>query len=159
MDTVTPEKRSKIMSRIRSRDTKPELLVRKRLYAAGWRYRVCDRRLPGHPDIVVPRAHTLIEIRGCFWHRHSCGAATMPKSNVEFWTAKWDRNVSRDARHESEWRELGWNVIIVWECALKPALREETLARIHLALDANAESHAAKSVRPAATLTLPNPAG
>lgn len=138
MDTVTKAKRSEIMARIRSRDTKPEMLVRKRLYAAGWRYRVCDKRLPGHPDIVVPRAHTLIEIRGCFWHRHTCADATMPKSNVAFWQEKWDRNVARDKRHEAEWKSLGWNVVIVWACQLKPALCERTLQRIHQALDIRA---------------------
>ena len=135
MDTVTKEKRSQIMSRIRSRDTKPELLVRKRIYAAGWRFRVCDKRYPGHPDVVVPRAHTLIEVRGCFWHQHGCEKCSTPKSNIEFWTQKWDRNISRDERHETEWRELGWNVIIVWECALEPVRREETLQNICLALD------------------------
>lgn len=135
MDKISKEERSRVMSRIRSRDTQPELLVRKRIYAAGWRFRVCDKRFPGHPDVVVPRAHTLIEVRGCFWHRHGCAATTMPKSNVEFWLAKWTRNVQRDQRHEEAWRELGWNVVIVWECALKPLLREETLTRICQALD------------------------
>jgi DNA mismatch endonuclease (patch repair protein) len=135
MDTITKEQRSRVMSRIRSRDTKPELLVRKRLYAAGWRFRVCDRRLPGHPDVVVPRSRTLVEVRGCFWHRHGCAKSSMPKSNVAFWMAKWSRNVLRDRRHEVEWRKLGWNVIVVWECALNAARREDTLVRICQALD------------------------
>ena len=135
MDTLSKEDRSRVMSRIRSRDTKPELWVRQRIHAAGWRFRVCDKRYPGHPDVVVPRAHTLIEVRGCFWHRHGCAGTTMPKSNVEFWQAKWNRNVERDQRHEAEWKRLGWNVIIVWECALKPMHRERTLLRICQALD------------------------
>ncbi len=135
MDTITKEQRSKVMSRIRSRDTKPELLVRKRIFAAGWRFRTCDKRFPGHPDIVVPRAHTLIEVRGCFWHRHGCAACSMPKSNTEFWTTKWANNIRRDRQHEADWKKLGWNVILVWECALKPIRREMTLARICQALD------------------------
>ena len=136
MDTITREQRSKVMSRIRSRDTKPELLVRARIYSAGWRYRVCDRRYPGRPDMVVPRARTFIEVRGCFWHRHGCAKATMPKSNVKFWMEKWSKNVKRDRRHDKEWKELGWNVIVVWECALDGLKRERTLARICQALDA-----------------------
>ena len=136
MDTFTKEQRSKVMARIRSRDTKPEILVRKRIFAAGWRFRTCDRRYPGHPDVVVPRAHTFIEVRGCFWHRHGCAVSSMPKSNVEFWTTKWANNVRRDRRHEADWKDLGWNVILVWECALRPVRREETLVRICQALDA-----------------------
>ena len=140
MDTVTPEQRSKIMSRIRSRDTKPELLVRKMLHANGYRFRVCDRRIAGHPDIVIPRCRTLIEVRGCFWHRHGwvwngrklvqetiCReASSSPASNRKFWNEKFRRNVRRDAEHERLWAEEGWNLIVIWECALKPAEREKT---------------------------------
>ena len=93
MDTVSREQRSRIMSRIRGRDTKPEMIVRRRLFAAGWRFRVCDKRLPGKPDVVVARARTIIDIRGCFWHRHGCAVSTMPKSNVAFWMEKWSKNV------------------------------------------------------------------
>ena len=140
MDTVTPEQRSKIMSRIRSRDTKPELLVRKMLHANGYRFHVCDRRIVGHPDIVIPRCRTLIEVRGCFWHRHGwvwngrklvqetiCReASSSPASNRKFWNEKFRRNVRRDAEHERLWAEEGWNLIVIWECALKPAEREKT---------------------------------
>ena len=140
MDTVTPEQRSKIMSRIRSRDTKPEILVRKMLHANGYRFRVCDRRIAGHPDIVIPRCRTLIEVRGCFWHRHGwvwngrklvqetiCReASSSPASNRKFWNEKFRRNVRRDAEHERLWAEEGWNLIVIWECALKPAEREKT---------------------------------
>ena len=136
MDTITKEQRSHVMSRIRARDTKPELLVRRRLHAAGWRFRVCDKRYPGHPDVVIPRARTFIEVRGCFWHRHGCAQTSMPKSNIPFWMAKWSRNVKRDRRHEAEWKELGWNVVIVWECALAKERRERTLLSICQALDA-----------------------
>ena len=121
MDTVTPEQRSRIMSRIRSRDTKPELLVRKMLHANDYRFRVCDRRIVGHPDIVIPRCCTLIEVRGCFWHRHGwtwdgrklvqetiCrDASSSPASNRKFWNEKFRRNVRRDAEHERQWAEEG----------------------------------------------------
>ena len=140
MDTVTPEQRSKIMSRIRSRDTKPEILVRKMLHANGYRFRVCDRRIVGHPDIVISRCRALIEVRGCFWHRHGwvwngrklvqetiCReASSSPASNRKFWNEKFRRNVRRDAEHERLWAEEGWNLIVIWECALKPSEREKT---------------------------------
>ena len=149
MDTVTPEQRSKIMSRIRSRDTKPELLVRKMLHANGYRFRVCDRRIAGHPDIVIPRCRTLIEVRGCFWHRHGwvwngrklvqetiCReASSSPASNRKFWNEKFRRNVRRDAEHERLWAEEGWNLLVIWECALKPAEREKTFRFILRTLD------------------------
>ncbi len=135
MDTVSPEQRSRIMSRIRGRDTKPEMIVRRRLFAAGWRFRVCDKRLPGKPDVVVARARTIIDIRGCFWHRHGCAVSTMPKSNVAFWMEKWSKNVRRDKRNEKAWREAGWSLIVVWECALAKRSLERTLLRICSALD------------------------
>ena len=118
------------MSMIRGKDTLPELLVRKRLFSCGWRYRVCDRRFPGRPDIVIPKAKTIVDVRGCFWHRHGCNVATMPKSNVKFWMEKWSKNVKRDIRNEEAWREAGWNVVIVWGCALAGGKRENTLERI-----------------------------
>ena len=120
------------MSAIRSRDTLPEMLVRRMLFANGYRFRVCDRRVVGHPDVVLPGLRTLIEVRGCFWHQHGwewdgrrlarrafCPAATSPKSNRAFWNAKFRRNVMRDAEHERVWAEQGWNLIVVWECALR----------------------------------------
>ena len=141
MDTVDPSIRSRMMAAIHSRDTRPELLVRRHLWAEGWRYRVCDRRLPGKPDIVVPRAHALIEIRGCFWHRHGwiwdgrklvhsslCPDATTPKSNLPFWRAKFLANVRRDTAHERLWHTLGWNIILVWTCALTPTRLPSTLS-------------------------------
>ena len=102
MDTISPEKRSEVMSHIRSKDTKPEMVVRRHLHALGFRYRLHSSKLPGHPDIVLPKWHTVIFVNGCFWHRHEgCKTATMPKSNIEFWTAKFERNVARDKKeHE-----------------------------------------------------------
>ena len=147
MDRITSEQRSRIMSRIRGKDTKPEILVRQRLFAAGWRFRVCDKRFLGRPDIVVARAHTLIDVRGCFWHRHGCADSTMPKSNVAFWMEKWSKNVRRDHRNETAWRKEGWNLIVVWCCALGKQMRERTLLRICAALDIWAEELAAGTKR------------
>ncbi len=158
MDRITPEERSRLMSRIRGRDTKPELFVRQRVFAAGWRYRVCDRRFVGRPDIVVARARTIIDVRGCFWHRHGCADSTMPKSNVAFWMEKWSKNVRRDKRNEAAWAKAGWNIIVVWECALTRTCLERTLSRICECLDAWAEEVAAGTVRRRPhRLTLPRP--
>ena len=117
MDRISPEQRSRLMAKIRGKDTLPEILVRKRLFALGWRYRVCDKRFQGKPDIVIPKAKTIIDVRGCFWHRHGCKDSTMPKSNIAFWMEKWSKNVKRDHRNETAWRDAGWNLIIVWQCA------------------------------------------
>lgn len=134
MDRISKEQRSQLMSKIRSKDTTPELQIRRHLFAGGWRFRVCDKRLPGRPDVVIPRARSIIDIRGCFWHRHGCSVSTMPKSNIPFWMEKWSKNVRRDMRNEKAWREAGWNTIIVWECALSKALAERTLGRIEAKL-------------------------
>ena len=130
MDKITKEQRSELMSKIRGKDTTPELLVRRHLFAQGWRFRVCDKRLIGKPDVVIAKARTIVDVRGCFWHRHGCRDSTMPKSNIPFWMEKWSKNVLRDIRNEKAWREAGWNVLIVWQCALTNALREKTLAKI-----------------------------
>ena len=123
------------MSRIRSKDTKPELLVRKYLFSRGLRFRVNVGRLPGHPDIVLAKYNALIEVRGCFWHRHEgCATATSPKSHVRFWREKFERNVARDRLHEEQWAAAGWRVFIVWECELRPFVREVTLAKLYAAI-------------------------
>ena len=117
MDTLTPEQRHKNMQRIRSKDTKPEVLVRKFLFSQGFRYRKNDRRLPGHPDIVLPKYHTVVFVHGCFWHRHpDCSKASTPTNNREFWQQKFDKNVERDFREQEKLKEMGWQVIVVWEC-------------------------------------------
>lgn len=135
------------MSQIRGRDTLPEMIVRKALHAKGWRFRVCDKRFAGRPDVVIPKAKTIVDIRGCFWHRHGCKESTMPKSNVAFWTEKWSKNVRRDIRNEESWELGGWNRIIVWECALTASRREKTLDRIAAKVAVWAEEAAAKVVR------------
>lgn len=132
MDTMTREQRSRCMRAIKGRDTLPEVIVRKWLYANGYRFRCQYRKVPGHPDVALPKLRTLIEIRGCFWHRHpNCSAATMPKTNRLFWRTKFKANVARDARHEKEWTALGWNVIIIWECGLRTEkARERTFRQV-----------------------------
>ena len=129
MDKITPEQRSYTMSRIRSKDTKPEMLVRQHLHALGFRYRLHSSKLPGHPDIVLPKWHTVIFVNGCFWHRHKgCKTATMPKSNVKFWRDKFKRNVARDKKEHAALEAAGWHVIVLWECEVKkqlPSLADE----------------------------------
>ena len=119
MDSITREKRSWNMSRIRANDTTPELMVRSFLFRQGFRFRLHVKNLPGHPDIVLPKYNTVIEVRGCFWHRHpGCKRATTPSTNVEFWREKFTRNVERDRQNELLLAKLGWHVIVVWECEL-----------------------------------------
>jgi DNA mismatch endonuclease (patch repair protein) len=120
MDTLCKEHRSWVMSRIRSTDTKPEKYVRTLLWSNGFRYRLHVKKLPGSPDIVLTRYKTVVDVRGCFWHRHEhCKLSRMPKSNVEFWEAKLRRNVARDQQSEAELKANGWKVIVLWECELK----------------------------------------
>jgi len=110
------------MQRIRKTDTKPEMIVRRMLHAMGYRYRLHDKRLPGHPDIVLPRHRKVILVHGCFWHRHDCpDGRKLPNSKPEYWGPKLERNRQRDARHMVELRELGWDVLVVWECEARSA--------------------------------------
>lgn len=107
------------MSRIRGKDTKPEILLRSLLHRRGFRFRLHVPGLPGKPDIVLPRYRTVIFVHGCFWHRHEwCSNATMPKTRTEFWTKKFLKTVERDARKQAELEALGWQVLTVWECEL-----------------------------------------
>jgi len=117
MDSLPPEKRSWNMSRVRSNDTKPEMVVRSFLHRNGFRYRLHVKTLPGHPDIVLPKYKTVIEVRGCFWHRHKeCKETTTPATHKKFWQAKFKRNVERDKRNAEQLRSTGWNLIVVWGC-------------------------------------------
>lgn len=105
------------MSRVRAKDTKPEMTVRRMLHAAGYRYRLHARDLPGRPDLVFPARRKVVFINGCFWHRHrDCALARLPKSRTEFWTEKLERNRERDERNVEALRGLGWDVLTVWEC-------------------------------------------
>lgn len=117
MDKLTPERRSANMSRIRSRDTSPEMIVRRLVHGMGFRFRLHVATLPGKPDIVLPRLKRIIEVRGCFWHRHfGCIDSHIPKSRREYWRPKLARNQRRDEENGRQLRKLGWRLCVVWEC-------------------------------------------
>lgn len=139
-DTMTREQRHYCMSRIRGKDTRPEMVVRRWLHSEGFRYSLHSRRLPGCPDIVLRRYHTVIFINGCFWHGHpGCDNFRMPRSNVEFWQEKIRRNKERDAQEVAALEALGWNVIVVWECELSRRARDLTLRNLVDAVRRNIE--------------------
>ena len=120
VDTLTREKRSWNMSRITGRNTKPEILLRSLLHREGFRFRLHDKRLPGKPDIVLSRHRTVIFVNGCFWHRHNnCEYAYTPKSRQEFWLNKFQGTIKRDQEKQKMLADLGWQVLVVWECELK----------------------------------------
>lgn len=139
-DRMTPEQRHRCMVGNRARDTRPEVILRHALWRKGLRYRINDKRLPGTPDIVLPKYRTAIFVNGCYWHGHEgCSHYTVPRSNTEFWVAKVARNRERDQR---VWRRLeakGWNVLTVWECELTPKKLEKTAERVIAELGANQE--------------------
>lgn len=135
MVKLSKDKRSKIMSAIHSRNTKPELIVRKYLWRVGFRYRLNYNRLPGHPDLVLKKYRTCIFINGCFWHGHNCQEFRPPKTNVNYWTKKINRNRERDKEEQKKLAEMGWHVIVVWECELKPDKREKTLTALAFTLN------------------------
>jgi DNA mismatch endonuclease (patch repair protein) len=123
VDTISPKRRSWNMSRIRGKNTKPELVLRSLLHRAGFRFRLHSKDLPGRPDIVLPRYRTAIFVHGCFWHRHDgCRNATMPSTRQEFWSEKLGKNVERDTRNRAALDALGWKVCVVWECELQSDL-------------------------------------
>ena len=127
-DRITAEHRSWNMSRIKSKDTKIEVQVRSWLFSRGFRFRKNDKRYPGKPDVVLPKYKTAIFINGCFWHRHEgCKYATTPKTRTEFWVEKFDRNVRNDVLHKKQLEDMGWNVIVIWECQLKKDMFERTM--------------------------------
>lgn len=130
-DVHSPEKRSYNMSRIHCKDTKPEELVRKFLFSQGFRYRKNDARLPGKPDIVLPKYKTVIFVNGCFWHGHEgCKYFVWPKNNAEFWKEKIDKNIVRDRTNHQLLRAQGWKIIDVWECQLKKDSRGTALENL-----------------------------
>jgi DNA mismatch endonuclease (patch repair protein) len=135
MDTLTPAQRSERMSRVRSKDTKPEMLVRSLVHRMGYRYRLHDRNLPGNPDLVFPSRGKIIFVHGCFWHRHGTGCeyTRWPKSKLDFWRPKLEENHRRDRIVRRKLRKLGWRVEIVWECQLKS--REALAARLRAFLE------------------------
>ena len=176
MDHLTPQQRHKNMAAIHSKDTKPEMIVRKGLWRRGFRYRLNHKRLPGHPDLVLRKYRTCIFINGCFWHGHNvtesrmedvrgirnatlCSAGKMedviessecckiPKTNRDFWVAKIRRNKERDKEEQRKLAEMGWHCITVWECELKPKQREQTLDSIAFTLNHIwLQDHGAKAI-------------
>ena len=119
-DIFTAEKRSEIMSRIRGRDTRPERIVRRLAHGLGFRFRLHRKDLPGSPDMVFPKHRAVIFVHGCFWHRHQgCRKASSPQTRIRFWESKFEQNVARDRRSEAALRDLGWRILVVWECQTK----------------------------------------
>ena len=125
MDIWSKEKRSAVMAKIRGKDTRPERIVRRYLFSRGYRYRKNVKSLPGTPDIVLRKYGLVIFVHGCFWHGH--GDSHIPHSRIEYWTNKIETNKKRDQRDKAELLRMGWNVLTIWECQLKPAVREQTL--------------------------------
>ena len=162
MSRRPPEEVHKYMSRIRSKNTKPEIIVRRGLWKRGFRFRLNHKRLPGHPDLVLRKYRTCIFINGCFWHGHgvtmlpveslelkveSSKCCKIPKTNREFWVAKIRRNKERDKEEQRKLAEMGWHCITVWECELKPSKREDTLESLAFTLNHIwLQDHGAKSV-------------
>ena len=119
-DRLSREKRSWNMSHIRNKDTEIEVKVRKYLFSKGFRYRKNDSRLPGKPDVVLPRYKTVIFVHGCYWHRHpGCKNCTTPSTNTAFWLEKFDKNIKNDAKHKAELEKAGWKVVVLWECEIE----------------------------------------
>ena len=143
MDHLSPQQRSKNMAAIHSKNTKPEMIVRKGLWKRGFRYRLNHKRLPGHPDLVLRKYRTCVFVNGCFWHGHLVESNTMessacckiPKTNREFWVAKIRRNKERDKEEQRKLAAMGWRCITVWECELTPKRREETLESLAFTLN------------------------
>ena len=137
-DNHSKEVRSMNMSHIRSQNTKPEEIVRKYLFSKGFRYRKNDKRYPGSPDIVLPKYKTVVFINGCFWHKHEgCNSFIWPQNNAAYWKEKIEKNVKRDQRNYELLHQMGWTVVIIWECSLRPKLRDNTLNKLFNDLEAS----------------------
>ena len=135
MDSLSPVERSEIMARVRSKDSRPEIFVRKLVFALGYRYRLHVKDLPGHPDIVFRKLHRVIFVHGCFWHRHQeCVLARLPKSRLDFWRPKLEGNKKRDEKNKKALLRNGWKVLTIWECQLKST--ERLTSRIRRFLNA-----------------------
>ena len=146
MDRFSPDKRHEVMSRIRGKDTKPEMIVRRFLFSQGFRFRLHYRKLPGHPDIVLPKYRAVVFVHGCFWHRHeNCRHFRLPQSNVEYWENKIAGNVERDLRDANRIADMGWKVIVVWECELERKTRDEVLNRVATLIKGSCEGIGAES--------------
>lgn len=137
VDTVSVEVRSKMMGKVRSKNTEPELLVRSALHRMGLRFRIHRKDLPGRPDIILPRHRLAIFVHGCFWHRHlGCKHASTPNSNVAYWEAKFATTVSRDSRNRASLEQQGWTVVVIWECEARDGSRlQDILQQLPYKLD------------------------
>ena len=132
VDTVSPEKRSSIMRSIRGGDTSPEMTVRKAAHRLGLRFRLHAKNLPGSPDLIFPRWRTALFVNGCFWHRHpECPKTTTPKSNITFWEEKFKKNTIRDQANYAKLNELGWKVVIIWQCEVRTIDMATKALRLH----------------------------
>ena len=132
-DVFTRKKRSEVMSRIRAKNTKPELLVRKYLFSSGLRYRIHQKSLPGQPDIVLKKFNVIVIVNGCFWHGHTkktCKVSRMPKSNNNYWKNKILQNQARDLKNLRKLRKAGWKIFVIWECQLRGKNKEKTLSTL-----------------------------
>jgi DNA mismatch endonuclease (patch repair protein) len=129
-DVFSVEKRSAVMRAIRSKDTKPEMAIRSALHRMGFRFKLHSRKLPGKPDVVLPRFATAIQVRGCFWHGHTCADGRVPKSRFEYWGPKLAANKRRDKKNDASLRKLGWSVLVVWECRCSGYALDQSVARI-----------------------------
>ncbi len=140
-DCFTHEERSRVMSRVKGRDTQPEKTVRRLLHAMGYRFRLHRRDLPGKPDIVLPKYRKVIFIHGCFWHGHTnCRRALRPKTNAEFWNKKLDSNIKRDEETQAKLKSLGWDVLVIWQCEMRDLENLRRNIKEFLICEANAES-------------------
>lgn len=152
MDTISEERRSLLMSRIRSKDTKPERAVRSLLHLMGYRFRLHRRDLPGKPDIVLPRHRKIVLVQGCFWHGHTCQLASKPKSNRTYWQSKIAMNQSRDRRNIAALRRAGWQILELWECDIRAGHRIEQrlrrFMRTRAAHSPTAGKHRGRNARP-----------
>jgi DNA mismatch endonuclease (patch repair protein) len=132
-DVLTPEQRQLNMSRIRGKNTRPEMLIRRGLHAKGLRYRLHDRTLPGRPDLVFPKYHTVVFVHGCFWHSHGCGLSKLPATRKDFWQTKLAANAARDRKAIEALQADNWRVLVVWECALRGPKKRDLAETIELA--------------------------
>lgn len=132
VDNLSSPERSALMSRVRGKNTKPELVVRKLLHSMGYRFRLHGRDLPGTPDIVLPKRRTIIFVHGCYWHGHNCSAGRLPKTRVDFWSRKITANRARDVRAVRALRRQGWSTLIIWQCQIRDLKRLTARLQRHL---------------------------
>ena len=130
MDNLSKKERSKNMINIKSKNTKPELIIRKLLFSKGYRYKIHDKKLPGKPDIVMPKLKVVVNVNGCYWHYHGCSRSNIPKTQTGYWVEKLENNKRRDFQNKRKLKKLGWRVIDIWECTLKKSNLEKTFNRL-----------------------------